>query len=70
MILGTPVPPTRYKILCAHDIKEPMEAQSATQFILDHINVAPEQYRMGHTKVDICNEKPCASDITVSVLMP
>jgi len=47
-----------------------MEAQSATQFILDHINVAPEQYRMGHTKVDICNEKPCASDITVSVLMP
>ncbi|KDR15411.1 Myosin heavy chain, muscle, partial [Zootermopsis nevadensis] len=41
----------RYKILCAHLIKEPTDAQKATQIILDHINIDSEQYRMGHTKV-------------------
>ncbi|XP_069700209.1 myosin heavy chain, muscle isoform X15 [Periplaneta americana] len=41
----------RYKILCAHLIKEPLDAQESTQIILDHINIDTEQYRMGHTKV-------------------
>ena len=30
-----------------------MDAQEATQIILDHINIDTEQYRMGHTKVDV-----------------
>ncbi|XP_076397235.1 myosin heavy chain isoform X25 [Megachile rotundata] len=41
----------RYKILCANAIKEPCEPVKATQLILDAINLEPDQYRMGHTKV-------------------
>lgn len=41
----------RYKILCANAIKEPCEPQKATQLILDAINLEPDQYRMGLTKV-------------------
>ncbi|XP_076671832.1 myosin heavy chain isoform X29 [Andrena cerasifolii] len=41
----------RYKILCANAIKEPCEPQKATQLILDGINLEPDQYRMGLTKV-------------------
>ncbi|XP_043518717.1 myosin heavy chain, muscle isoform X16 [Frieseomelitta varia] len=41
----------RYKILCANAIKEPCEPQKATQLILDAINLEPELYRMGLTKV-------------------
>ena len=41
----------RYKILCANAIKEPSEPQKATQLILDAINLEPELYRMGLTKV-------------------
>lgn len=51
--LKIPVPPTRYKILCAHLIKEPIEPQKAAQIILDNISIDSEQYRMGHTKVDM-----------------
>ncbi|XP_032677934.1 myosin heavy chain, muscle isoform X11 [Odontomachus brunneus] len=41
----------RYKILCAHAVKEPCEPQKATQIILETINLESDQYRMGHTKV-------------------
>lgn len=41
----------RYKILCANAIKEPCDPQKATQLILDAINLEPELYRMGNTKV-------------------
>lgn len=41
----------RYKILCANAIKEPCEPLKATQLILDAINLEPDQYRMGLTKV-------------------
>ncbi|XP_033304148.1 myosin heavy chain, muscle isoform X23 [Bombus bifarius] len=41
----------RYKILCANAIKEPCDPQKATQLILDAINLEPELYRMGLTKV-------------------
>nr|CAD7453412.1 unnamed protein product [Timema tahoe] len=41
----------RYKILCAHLVKDELTPEQAAQAILDHANVDPEQYRMGHTKV-------------------
>ncbi|XP_060814100.1 myosin heavy chain, muscle isoform X13 [Bombus pascuorum] len=41
----------RYKILCANAIKEPCDPQKATQLILEAINLEPELYRMGLTKV-------------------
>ncbi|XP_063225493.1 myosin heavy chain, muscle isoform X18 [Bacillus rossius redtenbacheri] len=41
----------RYKILCAHLVKDSLTPQEATSVILDHVNIDPEQFRMGHTKV-------------------
>lgn len=41
----------RYKILCANAIKDNCEPKKAAELILDAINLEPEQYRMGHTKV-------------------
>ncbi|XP_046620903.1 myosin heavy chain, muscle isoform X10 [Neodiprion virginianus] len=41
----------RYKILCAHLIKDPCEPKKAAQMILENINLEPDQYRLGLTKV-------------------
>ncbi|XP_015512937.1 myosin heavy chain, muscle isoform X13 [Neodiprion pinetum] len=41
----------RYKILCAHLIKDPCEPKKAAQIILENINLEPDQYRLGLTKV-------------------
>ncbi|XP_012254778.1 myosin heavy chain, muscle isoform X13 [Athalia rosae] len=41
----------RYKILCAHLIKDPIEPRKAAEIILEHINLEPDQFRLGHTKV-------------------
>lgn len=41
----------RYKILAATQIKDGMTNEKAAQIILDAIQLDPEQYRMGKTKV-------------------
>nr|XP_023023714.1 myosin heavy chain, muscle isoform X26 [Leptinotarsa decemlineata] len=41
----------RYKILSASAIRDNMTPEKAAQVILDHINLDPEQYRLGKTKV-------------------
>lgn len=41
----------RYKILAASKIKDSFTPEKAAQVILDHIQLDPEQYRMGKTKV-------------------
>ncbi|XP_072381322.1 myosin heavy chain, muscle isoform X44 [Diabrotica undecimpunctata] len=41
----------RYKILAASQIKDTMTAEKAAQIILEHIQLDPEQFRLGKTKV-------------------
>lgn len=41
----------RYKILAASKIKDNMTPEKAAQVILEQIQLDPEQYRMGKTKV-------------------
>nr|CAH7712516.1 unnamed protein product [Callosobruchus chinensis] len=41
----------RYKILAASKIKDSMSPEQAAKIILEHINLEPEQFRLGKTKV-------------------
>ena len=44
----------RYKILHAKGVRDSMSPEEATNAILDHVNLDPEQFRLGHTKVGAC----------------
>lgn len=41
----------RYKILYPKGVKDSMSPEVATKTILEGIELDPEQYRLGHTKV-------------------
>ena len=41
----------RYKVLCANLVKDSTDPKKATAIILEAINLEPDQYRLGSTKV-------------------
>lgn len=46
-----PIENHRYSILCASKLRQPITPEKSARVVLEHLDIDPEQYRFGSTKV-------------------